>query len=386
MPPAKSELEQARRPCAGRPIVGALLPWFDENARDLPWRRTVDPYAIWVSEIMLQQTQVGTVIPYWERWMRALPDIRSLANAKPEKIHKLWEGLGYYTRVRNMQRAAQQVIEEHGGVFPSAYEQVLALPGVGRYTAGAICSIAFNQPTPILDGNVIRVLSRVFMVRGDAREKRVNARLWAIAADLVQTAEREHRPGANRCSRLNQSLMELGALICTPRTPACPRCPLSALCQARRRGRVAEFPQPRKRPQTEHHHAAAFVVRNGDNFLVRQRPAGTANGHLWEFPGGNLNGADVATLARSILKVRPGGMSHLLTVKHSITRFRITLDAWELHFNNGRLPVLPAGAWVTRTELDRLALPSAHRKIAAILCVRNGKTGKNTARQSRDRN
>src|SRR5262249_48367585 len=157
--------------------------WFAVNARDLPWRRTNDPYAVWASEIMLQQTQVKTVIPYWERWIKALPDIGSLARARPERIHKLWEGLGYYTRVRNMEKAAQKIVAEHEGEFPSEFGKVLDLPGIGRYTAGAICSIAFNQPTPILDGNVIRVLARLFGIGGNPRDKKVNEKLWGLAGD-----------------------------------------------------------------------------------------------------------------------------------------------------------------------------------------------------------
>ena len=152
-------------------LVPLLLTWFSANARDLPWRRTRDPYAIWVSEIMLQQTQVKTVMPYWERWMRELPTIQAAASASPDKIHKLWEGLGYYTRVRNLQKAARQIVEEHDGKFPDNFNDVLALPGIGRYTAGAICSIAFNQPKPILDGNVIRVLTRAFGIGENPKEK-----------------------------------------------------------------------------------------------------------------------------------------------------------------------------------------------------------------------
>src|SRR5579863_10371833 len=158
-------------------IVRALAKWYGASARDLPWRRTADPYAIWVSEIMLQQTQVKTVLGYWERWMRALPTIEALAAAESETIHKLWEGLGYYTRVRNMQKAARVIVEEHGGKFPRDYEAILALPGIGRYTAGAIASIAFNEPRAILDGNVVRVLTRIFGVEGNAREKTANEQL-----------------------------------------------------------------------------------------------------------------------------------------------------------------------------------------------------------------
>src|SRR5690242_5839287 len=171
-------------------LVPLLLAWFAQNARDLPWRRTRDPYAIWVSEIMLQQTQVKTVIPFWERWMKRLPTIKSLGRARSQTIHKLWEGLGYYTRVRNIQKAARVILREHGGRFPTEYENVLALPGIGRYTAGAICSIAFNQPTPILDGNVIRVLTRLFGIGGDPKEKEINQLLWQKAEALVAEAGR----------------------------------------------------------------------------------------------------------------------------------------------------------------------------------------------------
>src|SRR5208282_5376629 len=208
---------ESRKPNSNR-LVPALLDWFSANARDLPWRRTRDPYAIWVSEIMLQQTQVKTVMPYWKRWMRELPTIKAVADASPDKIHKLWEGLGYYTRARNLQKAAQQIVARHGGRFPQNFDDVLALPGIGRYTAGAICSIAFNQPVPILDGNVIRVLTRIFGITENPKEKQTNARLWKLAEELVSRAKnakaatgkissRTSRPSReiNSCSFLNQS-------------------------------------------------------------------------------------------------------------------------------------------------------------------------------------
>src|SRR5215471_4831488 len=167
-----------------------LLAWFAVNARDLPWRRTRDPYAVWVSEIMLQQTQVKTVLPYWERWMNALPDIEALARAPLERLNKLWEGLGYYHRVRNMQAAARLIQTKHSGKFPDQLEDLLELPGIGRYTAGAICSIAFNQPQPVLDGNVIRVLTRLFGIDGDPRKPHTNAKLWSLATELAQEAQK----------------------------------------------------------------------------------------------------------------------------------------------------------------------------------------------------
>src|SRR5437867_10485667 len=181
-------------------LVIPLLKWFCRNARDLPWRHTRDPYAIWVSEIMLQQTQVKTVIPYWQRWMAELPAIAALAKATPERVLKLWEGLGYYTRARNLQAAAQLIMAEHGGRFPRELPQVLALPGVGRYTAGAICSIAFNQPAPILDGNVVRLLTRLFGIQENPRQPAANAQLWALAEQLVGGVAKGRHDGDRNCS------------------------------------------------------------------------------------------------------------------------------------------------------------------------------------------
>ena len=266
-------------------MVSLLLEWFRHHARDLPWRRGHNAYAIWVSEIMLQQTQVKTVIPYWERWMAALPTIASLARAEPGKLHKLWEGLGYYTRVRNLHKAARVVVEKHGGRFPERFEDVLDLPGIGRYTAGAICSIAFNQPQPILDGNVIRVLTRAFGIAGNPREKTVSERLWALAGELVREAGAPRRLelsagrlgsplGTGACSRLNQSLMELGALVCTPKAPRCNACPINKLCLARKEGRIEELPKLPGRPRTTRRRFVAFVTRRAGKFLVRQRRPG----------------------------------------------------------------------------------------------------------------
>src|SRR2546427_5100318 len=196
-----------------------LLQWFAKNARDLPWRRTRDPYAIWISEIMLQQTQVKTVIPYWRRWMRELPTVQSLAGARREKVLKLWEGLGYYTRANNLQRAARMIVDRHGGRFPEKYDDLVALPGIGRYTAGAVLSIAFNQPAPVLDGNVIRVLTRLFGIAENPREKKTGATLWGLAETLVRqaaTLSPSQEPSPDRKStRLNSSHSQISyAVFC----------------------------------------------------------------------------------------------------------------------------------------------------------------------------
>jgi A/G-specific adenine glycosylase len=359
-------------------LVSRLQAWFAANARDLPWRRTHDPYAVWVSEIMLQQTQVKTVIPYWERWMKALPTIANAAQAPSDQIHKLWEGLGYYTRVRNLQKAAQVIVSEHAGKFPEEFEAVLALPGIGRYTAGAICSIAFNQPTPILDGNVIRVLTRVFGIAENPKEKATNARLWELAEALVKesaidpspatTNPKPHAPSpVPRASFLNQSLMELGALICTPRSPQCLLCPVQKLCVAFHEGRTEELPNLGKRTISTTREFMAFVLEHQGEVLVRQRPAGVVNAHLWEFPNVEHQGksSDPAAIFRELFQIKPPVIKPLQVVKHSITRYRITLSAHRatLVKRSARLN----GTWVKIEELAELAFASAHKKIAKAL-------------------
>ena len=371
-----------------------LLDWFSANARDLPWRKTRDPYAIWVSEIMLQQTQVKTVMPYWERWMRELPTIESVAKASPDKIHKLWEGLGYYTRVRNLQKAAKQIVEScrrrgnesqtRNGKkletphvvsyeFPRTFEEVLALPGIGRYTAGAICSIAFNQPTPILDGNVIRVLTRVFGIADNPKEKQTNARLWQIAEELVGRAVpspprrgRDTAPYRNACSHLNQSLMELGALICTPRNPSCLLCPIKKHCVAFKENRIEQLPNLGKREAATARHFVAFIVERDGKFLVRQRPAGIVNAHLWEFPNFETNGSKLKPeeIFQKQFAVEPTKLQPLRTVKHSITRYRITLEAF--HVRSPKIPKQFEGKWLLPSEFESLAFTAAHKKLASF--------------------
>jgi A/G-specific adenine glycosylase len=383
----KSEI---RNPKLNR-LVPALLDWFAHNARDLPWRRTRDPYAIWVSEIMLQQTQVKTVIPYWKRWMRNLPTIEAVAKARSEKIHKLWEGLGYYTRVRNLQKAARQIVKKHNGKFPDNLDDVLALPGIGRYTAGAICSIAFNQPTPILDGNVIRVLTRMFGIGENPREKKTNADLWQLAKELVahasrftfhvsrsksRTRTRTMDEDDSARSHLNQSLMELGALVCAPRNPQCEICPVKRLCVAFREGRIGELPNLGRREAATAKRFVAFVVERNRCFLVRQRPTGVVNAQLWEFP--NVEVAAGVPPAVNYLSLEPCNARPLCTVKHSITRYRITLEVFHVHLGGasytsphnknkmGRRGTPPSKnneVWLPLAKLDSLAFTAAHRRI-----------------------
>ena len=367
-------------------------------------------------------------MPYWKRWMRELPTVESVAKASPDKIHKLWEGLGYYTRARNLQKAAKQIVQRGrrkaesgnpGCRFPEKFDTVLALPGIGRYTAGAICSIAFNQATPILDGNVIRVLTRIFGISENPHEIETNARLWKLAEELVATAAKHHATRSSRreeahseigncrsfltsdaaitgnCSALNQSLMELGALVCTPRNPQCRICPVNGLCVAFKDNRVEKLPNLGQRPTTTNRHFVAFVAERNGRFLVRQRPAGVVNAHLWEFPNVEVEAGRrpaAKSLARAgkkigfdLLDAKP-----LCTVKHSITRYRVTLEAWRARFGgtsytsrcsirtgSGAGETRPPGkvaVWRTPAQMRRLAFTAAHKKLArfAAHCTLSG--------------
>ena len=344
----------ARRPSNARSLGRRIAAWFAVHARKLPWRGTRDPYAIWISEIMLQQTQVKTVIPYYERWMREWPTLAAFAAADADRVLKLWEGLGYYRRARHAQEAAKRIVDKYGGRFPEQLEEILALPGVGRYTAGAICSIAFNVPAPILDGNVIRVLCRVYGVTGNPRGKSANERLWRLAGELALAAPDR--------SALNQGLMELGALVCLPRNPQCGACPVRADCVARRTGRTETLPMLDKRPPPLARRFAAFLARRNGRFLVRRRPADGVNAGLWEFPNVET-GADgkLPEEARlfSILDSKP-----VCRIRHSITRHRILLEVFSARLAGSGTP--PGCRWVAPEEMKQLAFTGAHRKIPGL--------------------
>ena len=306
---------------------------------------------------MLQQTQVKTVIPYFQRWMRTLPTVQAFARAPLPKILKLWEGLGYYHRVRHAQSAARQIVRRHAGRFPSAFDDVLALPGVGPYTAGAICSIAFNQPAPILDGNVIRVLSRLFGIAGNPRRKSVNTKLWNLARALVCA------PGVEP-SQLNQALMEMGALICLPRRPKCALCPVRRHCFARQQNRVAAFPAPARRSPPRQRRFIALIVRRRGRFLLRRRPMGVVNAGLWEFPNIEIPLQTRNPAAKAApFSLAPGGP--FFRLRHTITRHRILLEAFRAGFSADSPP---PGAWKTIAQAGQLPFTSAHRKVFDAVC------------------
>ncbi len=360
-------------------LVGPLLAWFAGHARDLPWRHTRDPYAVWIAEVMLQQTQVATVIPYWERWRRALPDLAALARAPLDRVLKLWEGLGYYTRARQLHRAARQICREHAGVFPRDFAAVLRLPGIGRYTAGAICSLAFNQPTPVLDGNVTRVLARVFGLRDLVTRAPTQRRLWALAETLVRAAARgagtppavdAHDWRARRvaecpCGALNEALMELGATVCTPRQPRCEVCPLASGCVARQRGWTARLPRKARPPAVRRRRVLVFVGARRGRWLVWRRPDRGVNAGLWEFP--NLEvpaGTTPRAAARRLFGADVGAARPWLKLRHSITTNRLEVEVFRVDFASPGAVRSPDGRWVSRRGLAALAFTAVHRRVA----------------------
>jgi A/G-specific adenine glycosylase len=372
-----------KRPITGpgpdaNPLVGPLLHWFAREARDLPWRHTTDPYALWVAETMLQQTQVATVIPYWERWMKAFPDVATLAAAAIDDVLKLWEGLGYYSRARYLQAAARQIVADANGRFPRTAAELLVLPGIGPYTAGAIASTAFNEPAPILDGNVIRVLTRIHALAGDPRSKHLNQQLWKLAADLVAAADlipvrqvpRPHGPLrlAGACSQLNQALMELGATLCNPRHPRCSECPVATSCKALHSGETARFPELPARPVITPRRLATVLWFHHGQWLVRRRPDDAINGGFWEFP--NLECApdqDPVLALTAWLRIPADALIAAGTLRHSITRYRFTQHLFRTVATPG--PSLPAGEllWASPDALAALALTAAHRRLVPTL-------------------
>ncbi len=354
---------------AARSLQQCLLAWYTEEARDLPWRRTHDPFWILVSEVMLQQTRVETVIPYYERFLRAYPTVDALARAPIDDVLKLWEGLGYYRRAHYLHSAAREVVTRHGGQIPEGLAALRALPGVGPYTAAAVASIAFGGNEPVLDGNVARVLARLYRVSGDPRRADTKARLEELA--------RSHVP-RGRASEFNQALMDLGARVCRPRHPHCVECPVSALCEAHQAGEESLFPTHIKRPPIPHRDVVAGVIwergrRPGDpnaRVLLAQRLAGDMLGGLWEFPGGTVEAGESfdAALARELreeLGIEVAVGAHLTTVEHAYTHFRMSLHAYHCRHTAGRARTLGCAdlAWVLPTQIDAYALSVADQAV-----------------------
>ena len=343
-----------------------LLEWGKGVKRNFPWRQNRDPYVVWIAETMLQQTQVGTVIPYLERWLARFPTVHALAQASLDEVLKLWEGLGYYARARHVHKAAQEIVQRYGGVLPRNREDLLSLPGIGPYTAGAILSLAYGEDAPILDGNARRVLTRVFGVEGDPRKAAVQRELWTLAEDLII-------PG--RARAINEAIMDLGREICTPTSPACHLCPLADICVAYRTGRTGELPvrPPRKRPP--HYTVTAGVVWDDQaRILLARRPPEGLLGGLWEFPGGKVEPGETLPeclkrelreeLAIEVEVGRPVGV-----VEHAYSHFRITLHAFHCRLLRGEPQPIGVAEfrWVRLEEIRQYPLSRADIKILELL-------------------
>jgi A/G-specific adenine glycosylase len=346
----------------------SLLRWAGDNLRRLPWRATPrNPYHVWVSEIMLQQTRVDTVTPYFTRWLERFPDVQTLAAAPMDDVLKSWEGLGYYARARNLHAAAKAIVSDHGGNVPDSRSALQHLPGVGRYTAGAILSIAFGQNEPVLDGNVRRVLSRMFAVDKPNRA-RLDSLLWQIAEALLPRG---------KAGMFNEALMELGATVCSPRAPMCAECPWAFACAARKEGRQEAYPARVRRPAIPHYNVTAAVIwKNPSEFLVAQRAAIGLLGGLWEFPGGKVEPGESLQdcLRREILEelgVRIVVGDSLTVVKHAYTHFRITLHAFYARIADGEPDPSAIGCadwrWIRLAEVQALAFSAADLRILDAL-------------------
>ena len=360
----------------------ALPRWFRRNRRDLPWRGRRDPYAIWISEVMLQQTRVETVKPYYRRFLRAFPTSRALAGASLGSVLKAWEGLGYYSRAQNLHRAAKQIVSDLGGKLPGTMEGLRRLPGIGRSTAGAIASIAFGLDEPVLDGNVTRVLCRVFGIRQLPSQPKTQSRLWSLARRLIP-------PGG--AGLFNQALMDLGATVCVPRKPRCRVCPIRKACRAFASSEQDKLPRKAKPRPLPHRDIVAGVVRRRGRILIDRRPPEGLLGGLWEFPGGKVEPREPlrAALRREVreelgIDIRVEGP--LLTVRHAYTHFRITLHVFECTWAAGAPRALGCAEfkWVRPGELTRYAFPAANHKIIAALRERAAAPGK-TRRPARKR-
>ncbi|RMF50530.1 MAG: A/G-specific adenine glycosylase [Anaerolineae bacterium] len=349
------------------PLAPPLLAWFSQAARHLPWRENPTPYAVWVSEIMLQQTRVDTVLPYYTRWMRLFPDVYALAEAGQQDVLNAWEGLGYYSRARNLHRAARLIVQHHSGRLPADRRALLQLPGIGEYTAAAILSIAFGQDIPAMDANLRRVFARLFDVDTPLGQAATEERLRSLAA--------AHLP-SGRAGEYNQALMDLGALVCTPRIPSCAACPLKALCLARRRGVQNQRPvKAQKKPRPHYKVVAAVIWRNGQVLLAR-RPENGLLGGLWEFPGGKVQPGETfpAALQREIREELGADIeveTYLGTYRHAFTHFSITLRAYtcRLHPHSPPPAALEHTAitWQKPQALDDFPMGKVDRQIARRL-------------------
>lgn len=342
------------------------LNWYFRNARVLPWRDHPDPYAIWVSEIMLQQTQVATVTPYFERWMSRFPDIPALARATEGEVLRMWEGLGYYARARNLHKAAKFVMKNYAGTLPSSAGELRKLPGVGRYTAAAIASMAFGQDEATLDGNIKRVLSRVFKISEPVNTTTGEKILWGIVNDYLP---------AGHAGDYNQALMDLGALICLPIRPDCLGCPIKSICEARKQGLQGKLPVVKKKTKVPNIVKSAIVVIQKKKVLLLHRKSTGLLGGMWEFPsveGDNDQEKEFKVYMNSQHKLKVVTKSHLLTIKHTYSHFKLTEHAF-LCTLKSESKLQPGFKWLPLKELSNFPMGKVDRQIAnKLLTEENG--------------
>jgi len=341
-------------------ITDRLLDWYLRSHRELPWRRSLDPYRVWVSEVMLQQTQVATVIPYYQRFLQRFPDVAALAGAPLDDVLKSWEGLGYYARARNLHAAAREVVDAHGGSVPDDPAAFRALPGVGEYMTAAVQSIAFRAPLAVVDGNVKRVIARLFALRASVDRSTGARAVHEHARSLLDPRD----PGA-----FNQAMMELGALVCRPHNPACNECPVSAWCEARALGTPDEFPVREQRRKVPVHRIAVGVVSDGERVLITRRAESGMLGGLWEFPGGKIQPTERARAAcereiREEVGLRVEVVARIARVRHAYTHLVVDIDVFHCHYRGG--DVVLEGAtdyrWITLDQTGDYAFPKANHK------------------------
>ncbi len=337
-------------------VARRLLAWYGKAGRALPWRQTRDPYRIWLSEIMLQQTTVTAVIPYYERFLQRFPTVAALAEAPLDDVITLWAGLGYYSRARNLHRAARLIVSQWHGRFPDTLTELIKLPGVGRSTAGAILAIAFDQPVPILDGNVRRVLVRLFAWQEDPRSSRADRQLWGWSEALTST-ENPHD--------YTQAIMDLGATVCTPRSPDCVSCPLTELCLARAEGLADSLPCKKSSAVVPTRHEVAIVVQSGDHYLLRQRPPSGLLGGLWELPvrqhpAHHEAGAEARLLLAEL--GLDGRLTEIGTLKHAYSHFKLMTTLFAVAAKPGGAASEVGYCWQPAAQLAILPLHGAHRK------------------------
>ncbi|MEK6221285.1 MAG: A/G-specific adenine glycosylase [Chloroflexota bacterium] len=346
-------------------LSNKIISWYQKNKRDLPWRDDTDPYRVWVSEIMAQQTRLETVIPYFERWMARFPTIQSLASADQQEVLSIWEGLGYYSRARNLHHAARVVVETHAGVLPKYVKTLRTLPGIGRYTAGAIASLAFQLDEPIVDGNIKRVYARIFNIKAQVNTPAGEKEIWVIAEKLLPKGKSRD---------YNQALMDLGATVCAPQNPKCRFCPLTKECQAYSLGIQDTLPNKKVKAKIPHHIVTAAVIKNKKQVLIAQRPQTGLLAGLWEFPGGKQEKYEnLETCLRREIKEELGVDIQLEQkigiYNHAYTHFKVTLHAFSCRINKGKPQALEADElhWVELNQLQDFPMGKIDRMISQDL-------------------